>query len=120
MIPSDAAAAAAAAAFGGDGGDGTAWGGPHLGIAASSSMWDVDEPAYERSGVLVVLVGVEVGVDRGEERWCTHVMHGRSRMTLDPRIPTMPGWNGARGVFTDQADIASAKSEAPWGVWRVA
>ena len=24
-------------------------------------------------------------------RGCTHVMHGRSRMTIDPRIPTMPG-----------------------------
>ena len=22
---------------------------------------------------------------------CTHVMHGRSRMTVDPRIPTIPG-----------------------------
>ena len=26
----------------------------------------------------------------GGER-CTHVTHGRSRMTIDPRIPTMPG-----------------------------
>ena len=24
-------------------------------------------------------------------RRCTHVMHGPSRMTIDPRIPTMPG-----------------------------
>ena len=23
----------------------------------------------------------------------THVMHGRNRVTVDPRIPTMPGWN---------------------------
>ena len=22
---------------------------------------------------------------------CTHVMHGRSRVTIDPRIPAMPG-----------------------------
>ena len=30
-------------------------------------------------------------------------MHGRSRMTKDPRIPTMPGrQDGARRVFTDQ------------------
>ena len=27
------------------------------------------------------------------EGWCTHVMHGHSRMTVDPRIPTMPGRN---------------------------
>ena len=38
-------------------------------------------------------------------------MHGRSRMTKDPRIPAMPG--RARRVFTDQADIASTKREAP-------
>ena len=24
---------------------------------------------------------------------CTHAMHGRSRMTIDPRTPTMPGRN---------------------------
>ena len=31
--------------------------------------------------------------DRGE-RWGVPVfMHGRSRMTIDPRIPTMPGWS---------------------------
>ena len=38
------------------------------------------------------------------------VMHGRSRMAIDLRIPTMP--DGARRVFTDQADIASTKREA--------
>ena len=33
-------------------------------------------------------------------------MYDRSRMTLDPCIPTMPGRDGARRVFTDQADVA--------------
>ena len=49
---------------------------------------------------------------------CTHVMHGRSRMTIDPRIPTMPGRNTSG--FTDQADIACTKREVPGGVGRVA
>ena len=39
------------------------------------------------------------------------IMHGRSRMTMDPRIPTMPG--RSTSGFTDQADIASTKREAP-------
>ena len=28
--------------------------------------------------------------------WCTHVVHGRSVNTIDPRIPTMPGRGAAR------------------------
>ena len=47
------------------------------------------------------------------------IMHGCSRMTIDPRIPTMPG-RGARRVFIDQADVACTRHEAPRGVWRVA
>ena len=39
------------------------------------------------------------------------LMHGRSRMILDPR--TLQGRDGARWVFTDQADIARTKREAP-------
>ena len=39
-------------------------------------------------------------------------VHGCSRMTIDPRTPTMPG-RRARRVFTDQAGIASTKREAP-------
>ena len=31
-------------------------------------------------------------------RGCTHVMHVRSRVTIDPRIPTMPG----RSIFTSR------------------
>ena len=27
----------------------------------------------------------------GEGGGCTYFVHGRSRMTIDPRIPTMPG-----------------------------
>ena len=42
---------------------------------------------------------------------CTQFVHGRSRTTIDPRIPTMP--DGARRVFTNQADIACIKREAP-------
>ena len=48
-------------------------------------------------------------------------MHGRSRMNLDPRIPTtMPG-DEARRVFTNQADIdiASTKREVPWSIFGV-
>ena len=38
-------------------------------------------------------------------------MHGRSRMTIDPHI--LQCRDGACRVFTDQADIASTKREAP-------
>ena len=41
------------------------------------------------------------------------IMHGRSRMAVDPGIPTQCR-DGVRRVFTDQADIAcTTKSEAP-------
>ena len=62
-------------------------------------------------------------------------MHGRSRMTIDPRIPDdeeearQEGEeeedeeeecrDGARRVFTDQAGIACTKREAPCDVRRV-
>ena len=36
-------------------------------------------------------------------------MHGRSRVTVDPRISTMSG--RSTSGFTDQADIASTKRE---------
>ena len=32
-----------------------------------------------------------VGTGGGSARGCTHLIHGRSRMTIDPRIPTMAG-----------------------------
>ena len=48
----------------------------------------------------------------------TQFVHNRSRMTIDPRIPTMPG--RSTPGFTNQADIACAKREVPWGVRRVA
>ena len=35
--------------------------------------------------------------------------HGRSRMTIEPRIPSMR--DGACQVSTDEADIASTKRE---------
>ena len=37
-------------------------------------------------------------------------MHGRSRVTIDRRIPTMPG--RSMSGFTDQADIACTQREA--------
>ena len=46
------------------------------------------------------------------------IMHGRSRKTIDPRIPTMPG--RSTSGFHRQADTASTKREAPGGVRRVA
>ena len=38
-------------------------------------------------------------------------MHGRSRMTIDPQCR-----DGARQVFTDQANIVFNKRETPSGV----
>ena len=40
------------------------------------------------------------------------IVRGRSRMTIDPRIPTTRCREGVRPVFTDQEDIARAKREA--------
>ena len=37
----------------------------------------------------------------GAEGGVLHIMHGRSRMTIDPRIPTKPG-DEARRISTDQ------------------
>ena len=43
-------------------------------------------------GVLALQVsGRRVWVREGAGEGCTHVMHDRSCMTVDPRIPTMPG-----------------------------
>ena len=39
------------------------------------------------------------------------IIHGRSRMTIDPRTPTMPA--GSTSGFTDQEDIVCTKREAP-------
>ena len=39
------------------------------------------------------------------------INNGRSRMTIDPRIPTTPGRSTL--VFIDQEDIASTKRGAP-------
>ena len=48
----------------------------------------------------------------GGREGCTNSMQNRSRMTLASRRCR----DGARRVFTDQADIACTKREAPWGV----
>ena len=42
-------------------------------------------------------------------------MHGRSRMTTEA-LASLQCRDGARRVFTDQADIANTKRAAPWGV----
>ena len=42
---------------------------------------------------------------------CTQFVHGRSPMTIGPRIPTMPG--RSTSGFTNQADIACTKRQAP-------
>ena len=48
-----------------------------------------------------------------EGEGCTQFVHARSRMTIDSRIPTMLLCrDGARRVFTNQADIACIKLEA--------
>ena len=44
---------------------------------------------------------------------CTHFMHNRSFKTIDPRIPGLQCRDEARRVFTDQADMARTKHEAP-------
>ena len=40
-----------------------------------------------------------------DKRDVLDLLHGRSRITIDPRIPTMSA-HGACRVLTDQADIA--------------
>ena len=44
------------------------------------------EREFEEITEIAELIGIPWGGGR-----CTHVTHGRSRMTTDPRIPTMPG-----------------------------
>ena len=46
---------------------------------------------------------------KGAGGGCTHVMNACSRMTIDPRIPTMPGRSSSG--FTDQTGIACTKRE---------
>ena len=48
---------------------------------------------------------------------CPHLLHSRSRMPIDPRIPAMP--DGAPWGFTDHADIGLTKRKMPWVVQRV-
>ena len=48
----------------------------------------------------------------GEGGGGTQFVHGRSRMTIDPRIPVLCR-DGARRLFTKQADIPCTKREAP-------
>ena len=48
-----------------------------------------------------------------EGGWGTHVMHGRSRVTIQQTLASLQGGDGARRVFTDQTGIAGTKREAP-------
>ena len=43
----------------------------------------------------------------------THVIHGRSRATIDSRIPIHNAETGRKGLYSDQADIGCAEHEAP-------
>ena len=52
-------------------------------------MWEVEDWAVG-SGCGVVRGGGSGGI-RGMGRGVTQFVHGRSRMAIDPRIPTMPG-----------------------------
>ena len=49
---------------------------------------------------------------RGEGADVFIIMHGRSHMTIYPRIPTIQCLDGAYRVLTDHADIASAAPTA--------
>ena len=62
--------------------------------------------------------GTNTKKNRSEkEEGVTRAVHGRSRLTIDPRIPTMPGRKTA--VFADQAYIAYIKRDVPGGVGRI-
>ena len=50
-------------------------------------------------------------IGRGGAGGGTQFIHGRSRVTIDPRIRSIR--DGARRVFTNQSDIACTKREAP-------
>ena len=61
--------------------------------------------------IALVLRRIEGVVARNLGGGCTHIMHGRSGMTIDPHIPIMPG--RSTSGLTDLADIACTKREAP-------
>ena len=46
-----------------------------------------------------------------DRRHVLDLMHGRSRMTIDPRIPKMPG-RSMSGLHRPEADITCTKREA--------
>ena len=57
-------------------------------------------------------------VEGGGVGVCIDVMHGRSRMIIDSRTPTMPG--RSTSGFTDQAGIGCTNSATCRGVGQVA
>ena len=57
---------------------------------------------------------LSVAVDRhgGSNGGYNQFVHGRSHMTIDPRIPTMPGWSTS-GFHQPGTGIACTKRKAP-------
>ena len=53
--------------------------------------WAGTRPNSVEDGTAKYAESVGVGGGREGRRGCTHVMHRRSRMNIDPRILTMPG-----------------------------
>ena len=48
-----------------------------------------------------------------DKRDVLDLMHGHSRMTIDPRIPAMPERSSTSGFYRQKADVACTKREAP-------
>ena len=82
-------------------------------MAVSSRMYDhrPSHPCY--AGTEHVGLSPTRPTRRGGEGGeGTHFMHGRSRMTIDPRIKRYDAGAGhIHRVFTDQADIACTKAK---------
>ena len=79
------------------------WKGKGLKVHATTA----DVTTAEGREALVKEVSIRIAVGR----YGGGFVHGRSRVTIDPRIPAMSGWSTSG--FTDQTDIACAKREAP-------
>ena len=78
---------------GGDGGgSGGSAGGRKAGTIGSGSWPNYVVVSMDLLGLEALWsIALEVRRGGGKGGVCTHVMHGRNGMTIDPRIPTMPG-----------------------------